>query len=279
MSERKVVLDEPLLFDEEGNALREATERAERAEAELAKMKAAAKASGAAKTHEEVAAAPDADAKAAAAPAPETGEKVVTQTGSAVSAVRGGSSISPAVHAKGGVKEHDGSSSGDSESRRDAHKLIDEGDDASSTKQPPSPSSAAGEPGVGGGEEELRKDSMMAHLLDSLEAGKDIGHYGRLVFAMVARHFLPHDEVLAWMTKDEDFGEEDARLMLVQVEGRDYSPPRRDRILQWQSEQEFPILPNVDDPDCGNLYRNLNFPDEIYKHIGHYREQKMEAGE
>ena len=43
--------------------------------------------------------------------------------------------------------------------------------------------------------------------------------------------------VLAWMTKDEDFGEEEARLMLVQVEGRDYSPPRRDRILQWQSEQ------------------------------------------
>jgi hypothetical protein len=26
------------------------------------------------------------------------------------------------------------------------------------------------------GEAELRKDSMMAHLLDSLEAGKDIGH-------------------------------------------------------------------------------------------------------
>ena len=89
--------------------------------------------------------------------------------------------------------------------------------------------------------------------------------------------FLPHDEVLAWMTKDADFGEEDARLMLVQVEGRDYSPPRRDRILQWQSEQEFPILPNVDDPDCGNLYRNLNFPDAIYQHIGHYREQKAEA--
>ena len=29
----------------------------------------------------------------------------------------------------------------------------------------------------------------MAHLLDSLNDGKDIGHYGRLVFAMVARHF------------------------------------------------------------------------------------------
>ena len=151
--------------------------------------------------------------------------------------------------------------------------------DAGTTKEPPSPSSAAGEAGVEGGEAELRKDSMMAHLLDSLAAGKDIGHYGRLVFAMVARHFLSHDEVLAWMTKDNDFSDEDARVMLKQVEGRDYSPPKRDRILEWQAQQEFPIMPNVDDPDCGNLYRNLRFPEAIYKHIGHYQEQKMDSGE
>ncbi len=150
-------------------------------------------------------------------------------------------------------------------------------DDAGSTKQPPSPSSAEGEPGVEGGEDELRKDSMMAHLLDSLAAGKDIGHYGRLVFAMVARHFLPHDEVLTWLTKDRDFSDEDARVMLKQVEGRDYSPPKRDRILEWQAQQDFPILPNVEDPDCGNLYRNLRFPEAIYKHIGHYQEQKMDS--
>ena len=68
-------------------------------------------------------------------------------------------------------------------------------------------------------------------------------------------------------------------MMLRQVEGRDYNPPKRDRILEWQNEQEFPILPNVDDPDCGNLYRNLKFPDEVYKHIGHYQEAKFEAGE
>ena len=52
------------------------------------------------------------------------------------------------------------------------------------------------------GEEQLRNDSMMAHLLDSLQSGKDIGHYGRLVFAMVSRHFMPHEEVLAWLTRD-----------------------------------------------------------------------------
>lgn len=127
------------------------------------------------------------------------------------------------------------------------------------------------------GEEELRKDSMMAHLLDSLEEGKDIGHYGRLIFAMVARHFLSEDEVLAYLTKDRDFSEEQAELMLRQVEARDYNPPRRERILEWQSQQEFPILPNTDDPDCGNVYRSLKFPTEMYQHIEQYQEEKMEA--
>ncbi len=135
------------------------------------------------------------------------------------------------------------------------------------------------EPDTQQGEQELRKDSMMAHLLDSLAEGKDIGHYGRLVFAMVARHFMAHDDVLAWMTKDKDFDEEKARVMLRQVEGRDYNPPRRERILEWQAQQEFPILPHPDDPDCGNLYRNLKFPDDIYEHIGHYQEEKLEAEE
>jgi hypothetical protein len=148
-------------------------------------------------------------------------------------------------------------------------------------KTPPSPSSKGTvETDAADGEAELRNDSMMAHLLDSLAAGKDIGHYGRLVFAMVARHFLTHDEVLQWLTRDKDFSDEQARLMLKQVEGRDYSPPRRDRIMEWQSQQDFPILPSPDDPDCGNLYRNLRFPEAIYEHIGHYQEAKMDsAGE
>jgi hypothetical protein len=127
------------------------------------------------------------------------------------------------------------------------------------------------------GEQELLKDAMMRHLLDSLAQGRDIGHYGRLVFAMVARHFLSPDEVLGWLTRDRDFSEEQARAMLAQVEARDYNPPRRERILEWQAQQEFPILPDPDDPDCGNLYRNLKFPDTIYHHIEQYQEQKLGA--
>ncbi len=119
----------------------------------------------------------------------------------------------------------------------------------------------------------------MAHLLDSLAAGKDIGHYGRLVFAMVARHFMSHDEVLEWMMKDRDADREKALLMLRQVESKDYNPPRRDKIVAYQAQQEFPILPFPEDPDCGNLYRNLKFPQEIYEHIGDYQEAKMESEE
>jgi hypothetical protein len=128
------------------------------------------------------------------------------------------------------------------------------------------------------GEEELRKDSMMAHLMDSLLARKDIGHYGRLVFAIVARNFLSEGQIVTWLTRDEDFCETKARAMLGQVEEHGYNPPRRERILQWQKEQEFPILPNPEDPDCGNLYRSLKFPDAVYKHIEEYQEQRHEVG-
>ena len=125
--------------------------------------------------------------------------------------------------------------------------------------------------------QELRKNDMMAHLLDALDQGKDIGHYGRLVFAMVARHFLSEKEMIGYLQKDRDFSEEDARALYRQVQGRDYNPPRRERILEWQKEQDFPICPNPDDPDACNVYRDLKFPDEIYENISGYHEQKAEA--
>jgi hypothetical protein len=136
---------------------------------------------------------------------------------------------------------------------------------------------AVGTEGSGDTIKQLRQDAMMAHLLDALEGGKDVGHYGRLVFTMVAHLFLPGEEVVAWLTKDRDFSEEAAQAMLRQVEGRGYNPPRRERILAWQSEQEFPIIPNTEDPDCGNVYRSLKFPQQIYEDIEEYQEKKAEV--
>ena len=124
----------------------------------------------------------------------------------------------------------------------------------------------------------LRDSEMMAHLMDALEKGTDIGHYGRLTFAMVARHFLEEDEMLRLLGNQEG-GEEDARRLLLHVQAKDYNPPKRDRILQWQSEQEVPICPNPDDPDACNVYRDLRFPDGIYESIEEYYEEKVEAGQ
>jgi DNA primase large subunit len=127
--------------------------------------------------------------------------------------------------------------------------------------------------------EDLRKSEMIAHLLDSLDSGRDIGHYGRLVFAMVARHFLDEDELVEYLRKNPDFSEEQARALYLQVQGRDYNPPRRERILEWQKEQDFPICPNLEDPDSANVYKDLQFPDHVYEHISEYYEQKAEAEE
>ena len=59
--------------------------------------------------------------------------------------------------------------------------------------------------------EDLRQSAMMSHLLDALDRGEDIGHYGRLAFAMVARHFLTEDELIEQLMKDRDCDEQKAR--------------------------------------------------------------------
>ena len=122
--------------------------------------------------------------------------------------------------------------------------------------------------------EQLRDSEMMAHLLDALDHKQDIGHYGRLVFAMVARHFLDEDELVARLKKDPSMDEQQARALVAQVQGRDYNPPRRERILEWQAQQDFPICPNPDDPDACNVYRDLQFPEEVYADIAEYHQQK-----
>ncbi|MBV9257360.1 MAG: hypothetical protein JO215_05025, partial [Ktedonobacteraceae bacterium] len=83
------------------------------------------------------------------------------------------------------------------------------------------------------GREEPRNSPMMAHLLDALEAEADIGHYGRLTFVMVARHFLSEDELVDLLSHQPEHNAADSRALIHQVKVHDYNPPKRDRILQW----------------------------------------------
>jgi hypothetical protein len=125
--------------------------------------------------------------------------------------------------------------------------------------------------------EDLRQNDMMGHLLAALQKKQDIGHYGRLVFAMVGRHFVEPDELVSLLQKNPHFSEVQARALVNQVSSRDYNPPKREKIMQYQAEQEFPICPHSDDPDACNLYRNLKFPDGVYEKIAEYHEQKAQA--
>ncbi len=122
--------------------------------------------------------------------------------------------------------------------------------------------------------EDLRQSPMMNHMLEALDRGEDIGHYGRLTFAMIARYFVDNEELVQLLAKDRDFDEDAARALVQQVEERDYNPPRREKILEWQKEQDFQICPNPDDPDSCNVYNELTFPDELYEDIQQYREEK-----
>lgn len=122
--------------------------------------------------------------------------------------------------------------------------------------------------------DDLRQSPMMAHMLDALDNGEDIGHYGRLVFAMVGRHFVENDDLVELLTKDDDADEREIRAMVQQVEEKGYSPPRREKILEYQSQQDFQICPNPDDPDACNVYQELRFPDEVFESIQEYREEK-----
>ena len=60
--------------------------------------------------------------------------------------------------------------------------------------------------------EALRQSPMMAHMLDALDNGEDIGHYGRLVFAMIGRHFVSNDELVGLLTQDQDTDEQEIRV-------------------------------------------------------------------
>jgi hypothetical protein len=128
-----------------------------------------------------------------------------------------------------------------------------------------------------GRSENLRDSPLMARLLDALENGTDIGRYGQFTFATVARHFMEEEEIVTLLAKQPQMDEEKARALTIQVREHDYNPPRRERILEQQTQQEFQLIPDPSDPDMGNLYRELRFPDGLYENINHYYEDKAEA--
>lgn len=121
---------------------------------------------------------------------------------------------------------------------------------------------------------DLRQSPTMSHLLAALERGEDIGHYGRLTFAMAAHHFMEKEDLVKTLLKGGT-DEHKVRALVQEVEARDYNPPSRGRLLEWQAKQEFPICPNPDDPDACNLYTELELPDEVFDHIEEYREQQF----
>ena len=81
--------------------------------------------------------------------------------------------------------------------------------------------------------EDLKQSPMMNNMLETLDRGEDIGHYGRLTFAMVARYFMDDENLVQLLAKDGDTDENKARALVQQVEEKGYNSSRRDRIVEW----------------------------------------------
>ena len=94
------------------------------------------------------------------------------------------------------------------------------------------------------------------------------------MFTIVARHFVDEDELVKLLRQDRDVDEDKARGLVRQVSEAGYSPPlgRHDPRLRGQAGLPDPRQP--DDPDAGNVYRDLDFPDEVYESISAYHEEK-----
>ena len=127
--------------------------------------------------------------------------------------------------------------------------------------------------------EDLKQSQMMNHMLEALENGEDIGHYGRLTFAMIGVYFANDDELVEILTQDHDADAREIRAMVQQVREKDYNPPNRDKILEWQQTQDFQICPNPDDPDACNVYSELDIPQEVLEDIQEYRAEEQAARE
>ncbi|MEL7240233.1 MAG: hypothetical protein AAGK78_15350, partial [Planctomycetota bacterium] len=78
----------------------------------------------------------------------------------------------------------------------------------------------------------LRRNRMMKRLIDALDDGTDIGHYGRLTFAMVAVYIMDSGDVAELLSNDHDFPREEAEAMVKQVRSKGYSPPTPKKIRQ-----------------------------------------------
>lgn len=123
--------------------------------------------------------------------------------------------------------------------------------------------------------EDMRASAMMDRLWTDLSKGTDVGHYGRLVFCMIARHFLDEKEIIKLLGKSVPT--EEAAAMLVEVNRTNYSPPRPAKIRQWQKNQQYKIIPEDKDQSWGNVYTELQLPQEIYENVTNFYKDTKEV--
>jgi hypothetical protein len=88
---------------------------------------------------------------------------------------------------------------------------------------------------------------------------------------------MDRDELADLLMQGKGAEEREVKSLVLQAEERNYNPPSRQRLQEWQAQQDFPLMPDSDDPNSGNLYRELDMPSEVIESIEEYREQQFDA--
>jgi len=82
---------------------------------------------------------------------------------------------------------------------------------------------------------------------------------------MIGRHAVSSDELVELLTKDHDADEQEMRALVQQVGEKGYSPPRREKFLEYQSQQDFRSAPSPTIPTHATLTRSWSSPTKSTK--------------
>ena len=121
--------------------------------------------------------------------------------------------------------------------------------------------------------DDLKRNPMMRRIIQTMESGQDVGHYGRFIFTVVASYFIGEKEITDLLKRQPEIEDsEEALGFYLQVASARYVMPTSARIRAWDKSEEqknFPLIIQGD-RNSGNLYREIPLPQQALVSVRSY---------